>query len=126
MSARDIISKAKDLIKGDTVKFTVAALLFGSQIKDVVGIDDVKGYYKRALNELNNEIREKGGYVSSIEQYLLDKFNAEIGYCDIALLKAGMGVTEELKEMVELGNKHIERYEAQQPENKSIIPMLLK
>ena len=126
LSAGDIISKAKDLIKSDTVKYGIAALLFGSNIKDVVGIEDVKGYYFRALNELNNEIREKGGSVSPIEQYLLDKFNAEIGYCNMALLKAGIGVTEELKEMVELGKKHIERYEAQQPNNQNIIPIRLK
>ena len=41
----------------------------------------------------------------------MDKFNAEIGYCNIALFKAGIGAAEELKGLVEIGKKHIEKYE---------------
>ena len=41
----------------------------------------------------------------------MDKFNAEIGYCNIALFKAGIGISEELKGFVEIGKKHIQRYE---------------
>ena len=55
---------------------------------------------------------------------MLDKFNAEIGYCNLALVKAGIGITEEwmwndcdnfplekLQLMAEIGKEHIERYE---------------
>lgn len=47
--------------------------------------------------------------MSFIEQFLLDKFNAEIGYCNLALVKAGIGITEELRDMAEIGRKHIEK-----------------
>ena len=60
---------------------------------------------------MNSEIRTKGRLISPIEQFLLDKFNAEIGYCNIALLKAGIGAAEELKGLVEIGKKHIEKFE---------------
>jgi hypothetical protein len=60
---------------------------------------------------LNSEIRTKGWLISPIEQFLQDKFNAEIGYCNIALLKAGMGAVEELKGLVEIGKMHIEKFE---------------
>ena len=63
------------------------------------------------MTQLNSEIRTKGKLISPIEQFLLDKFNAEIGYCNIALLKAGIGAAEELKGLVEIGKKHIEKYE---------------
>jgi len=53
------------------------------------------------------EIQQKGGEMSPIEQFLMYKFNAEIGYCNIALLKAGIGISEELKGLAELGRKHI-------------------
>lgn len=63
------------------------------------------------MTQLNSEIRTKGKLISPIEQFLLDKFNAEIGYCNIALFKAGIGVARELKGLVDIGKKHIEKYE---------------
>lgn len=111
LSAEDIVSKAKDLVKNDLVKATVGAYLLGSKVNDVVKIEDVKGYYSNRLAQLNCEIRTKGWLISPIEQFLQDKFNAEIGYCNIALLKAGIGAVEELKGLVEIGKKHIEKYE---------------
>jgi hypothetical protein len=85
--------------------------LLGSKVGDVVKIEDVKGYYCERLGQLNIEIQTKGKGISPMEQFLLDKFNAEIGYCNIALFKAGMGVAEELKGLVEIGKKHIEKFE---------------
>lgn len=106
-----IVSKAKDLVKNDVVKAAVGVYLLGSKVNDVVTIGDVKGYYSERLAQLNSEIRTKGRSISPIEQFLLDKFNAEIGYCNIALFKAGIGAVEELKGLVEIGKKHIEKYE---------------
>ena len=111
LSAENIISKAKDLIKNDIVKTGIGVLLLGSKINDVVRIEDVKGYYKNRLSQLTQEILTKGGLTTPIEQFLIDKFNAEIGYCNIALFKAGIGISEELKGFVEIGRKHIEKYE---------------
>lgn len=111
LSAEDIVSKAKDLVKNDYVKAVVGAYLLGSKVNDVVKIEDVKGYYSEHLAQLNSEIQTKGKGISPMEQFLLDKFNAEIGYCNIALLKAGIGAAEELKGLVEIGKKHIEKFE---------------
>ena len=111
LSAEDIVSKAKNLVKNDFVKAAVGVYLLGSKVNDVVTIEDVKGYYSERMAQLNSEIRTKDKLISPIEQFLLDKFNAEIGYCNIALLKAGIGAAEELKGLVEIGKKHIEKYE---------------
>ena len=63
------------------------------------------------MEELQNEIKLKGTLASFMEQFLLDKFNAEIGYCNLALVKAGIGITDELKDMAEIGRKHIDNFE---------------
>ncbi len=111
LSAEDIVSKAKDLVKNDFVKAAVGAYLLGTKVNDVVKIEDVKDYYSDRLAQLNSEIQTKGKGISLMEQFLLDKFNAEIGYCNIALFKAGIGAVEELKGLVEIGRKHIEKFE---------------
>ena len=78
----------------------------------------IRGYYSERLNQLTKEIQQKGGEMSPIEQFLMGKFNAEIGYCNIALLKAGIGVSEELKGLAEIGRKHIDKYEKELLKNK--------
>lgn len=111
LSPEEILSKAKDLVKNDVVKAIGGALLIGSKVCDVVRIEDVRSYYNDRLSQLTEEIKTKGGSMSPIEQFLMDKFNAEIGYCNIALFKAGLGISEELKGFVEIGRKHVEKYE---------------
>ena len=111
LTPEDIISQGKNLIKSDIIKTGVGTLLLCSKISDVVKIEDVRTYYHEQLAELTKEIQEKGGIISPIEQFLLDKFNAEIGYCNIALFKAGIGISKELKELVDIGKKHIDKYE---------------
>lgn len=111
MSPEDIISKAKDLVNNDIIKAGASAVLFGVKIGDLVRIQDVRRYYDGRLLQLTEEIKEKGGEVSPIEQFLFDKFNAEIGYCDVALFKTGVDITEELISLAVIGRKHIEKYE---------------
>lgn len=111
LTGEDIASKAKDLIKNDIIKAGVGVCLLGLKVSDVITIHDVKGYYNDRLAQLNSEILQKGKTPSSIELFLLDKFNAEIGYCNLALYKAGIGVTEELKGLAEIGRKHIEKFD---------------
>ena len=112
LTGEDIASKAKDLIKNDIIKTGVGVYLLSSKLSDVITINDVKGYYSDRLVQLNSEILIKGKTLSSIEHFLLDKFNAEIGYCNLALYKAGIGVAEELKVLAEIARKHIEKYES--------------
>ena len=111
LSPGDIISKAKDLIQSDIIKAGASVVLFGVKIGDFVSIEDIRRYYDGRLSQLTEEIKEKGGIVSSIEQFLIDKFNAEIGYCNLALYKTGVDITEELINLVEIGRKSIEKYE---------------
>lgn len=111
LSAEDIIEKSKDLVKNGIVKAEIGAVLLGSNIKNVVNIENIRNYYQNNLEELKNEIQIKAKLISPIEQFLLDKFNAEIGYSNIALLKAGIGITEKLIDLVNIGKKHIEKYE---------------
>lgn len=112
LSPEDIIAKAKDLVESDVVKAAVGGILVGKKVNDVVQIEDVKKFYTDRLAQLKCEILEKGESASPIEQFLLDKFNAEIAYYNLALYKAGLGITEELKGLVEVGRKSIEKYEA--------------
>ncbi|MBQ9217003.1 MAG: hypothetical protein IJ160_02340 [Muribaculaceae bacterium] len=111
LSAEDIIEKSKDLVKNGIVKAGIAAVLLGSKINNVVNIENIRNYYQSNLEELKNEIQIKAKPISPIEQFLIDKFNAEIGYCNTALLKAGIGITKELIDLVNIGKKHIEKYE---------------
>jgi hypothetical protein len=57
LSAEDIVSKAKDLVKNDIVKAVVGVYLLGSKVNDLVKIEDVKGYYSERLAQLNSEIQ---------------------------------------------------------------------
>ena len=74
---------------------------------------------------MNSEIQTKCKAISGMEQFLLDKFNAEIGYCNIALFKAGIGSAEELKDLVEIGKKHIEKFEKEYRGNGRTAEMYL-
>lgn len=113
MSPEGIISCAKDLAKSNIVKASVGISMLGMKMGDVIKIEDIKRFYEGRLDQLKCEIKEKGVMICSIEQFLLNKFNAEIAYCNKALLKAGIGVTKELMDLVKLGNEHIARYEPQ-------------
>lgn len=111
LSLEDAISKAKDLVKNDIVKEGASTLLLCKKAYDVVTIQDVRSYYQNCLEELQSEIQIKDGQISPIEQFLLDKFNAELGYCHIAMFKTGIGASKEIGDLVEIAKKDIEKYE---------------
>ena len=120
LSFEDAISKAKDLVKNDIVKASVSTLLLCKKTYDVVTIQDVRSYYQNCLEELQNEIQIKASQISPIEQFLLIKFKAELGYCHLAVFKTGLGVTKEISDLVEIAKKDIEKYEQIQLVNCSI------
>lgn len=113
LSAEDIVSKGKDLVKSDIIKTSIAVLSLGSKVGKIIHIEDVKRYYMNSIDELQNELQLKGKTISSTEQFLLDKFKAEIGYCNLAMIKAGIGMIDEVEELAEIAKKDIEKFENQ-------------
>lgn len=114
LSLEDAISKAKDLVKNDIVKAGGSTLLLCKKTYDVVTILDVRSYYQNCLEKLQNEIQIKDSQISPIEQFLLDKFKAELGYCHLAMFKTGIGAAKEISDLVEIAKKDIEVYEQKQ------------
>lgn len=114
LSLEDAISKANDLVKNDIVKTGVSTLLLYKKTYDAITIQDVRSYYQNCLEELQNEIQIKANQISPIEEFLFDKFKAELGYCHLAILKTGIGVTKEISDLVEIAKKDIEKYEQKQ------------
>ena len=126
LSAEDIISKEKDLVKNDIIKTGIAILLLGSKVGKIIHIEDVKRYYTDSLYELQNELQIKGGTISPIEQFLLDKYKAEIGYCNLAMVKAGLGVIDEINGLAETTEKDIEKFENQCVDGHPSMRMIAK
>lgn len=110
LSKDEIISLAKDLVKSDVVKSCVCFALLGSKVGDVTRIEDIKNLYKRLKIDLESDIKEKGKISNELEKWLLDWFNAEIGYCNLALFKVGFNTGENVKEIVEIAKKNIEKF----------------
>lgn len=113
MSTDDAIAAATDLIKSDIVKGIAKSLLLGMKFKDVIEISDVRKYYNDQIEELQKELREEQREISPIEQFLMDKFNAEIGYCDIASIKTGIGAAKEVVGLLDIARKNIKKFEQQ-------------
>lgn len=124
LSSEDVISKAKDLIKNDIVKDSARIILLGSDVCKVVKIENVRSYYQNSLKELQRELLEKGEAPSPMEQFLLDKYEAELGYCDIASFKTGVSIA---KEALDLAKSNIERYERRAlTDNSDSLPINLQ
>ena len=111
LSPEDVISKTKDLVKNDIVKAGVCFLLLGLGIGDVISIADIKKLYQGFLDELQKELLEKNDGINPVEQDLMDWFNAEIGYCDLAMCKAGLSIGENVAELIAIAQKNIEKFE---------------
>lgn len=113
LSAEDAAAAATDLIKSDIVKGVAKSLLLGVKIKDAIDISDVRNYYNEQIKELRKELDEEQREISPIEQFLMDKFNAEIGYCDIASIKTGIGAAKEVVGLLDIARKNINKFERQ-------------
>lgn len=59
------------------------------------------------LNENNRPIRP-------MEQFLMEKFDAEIGYCDLAAQKAGLGIVKESADLINISKKNIAKFESRE------------
>ena len=113
LSTEDSIAAATDMIKSDIVKGIAKSWLLGTKIKDAIEISDVRNYYNEQIKELRKELDEEQHGISPIEQFLMDKFNAEIGYCDIASVKTGIGAAKEVASLVDIARRNIYKFEQQ-------------
>lgn len=113
LSTKDAIAAATDLIKSDIVKGIAKSWILGKKIKDTIEISDIRKYYNDQIEELQKELREEQREITPIEQFLMDKFNAEIGYCDIASIKTGIGAAKEAVGLLDIAHKNSKKFEQQ-------------
>lgn len=111
LSCEDAISLSKDLVKNGIIKNTISVILLGKAISDGIEIVHIRQFYENMLEELRREITEKQHTLIPIEQFLIDKCNAEIGYCDIAMIKTGLKAGKEIKGLMDTAHKNIEKFE---------------
>ena len=113
LSTKDAIAAATDLTKSDIVKGIAKSWILGTKIKDAIEISDIRRYYNDQIEELQKELHEEQREISPIEQFLMDKFNAEIGYCDIASIKTGIGAAKEVVGLLDIARENINKFEQQ-------------
>ncbi len=113
LSTEDAVAAATDLVKSDIVKGVAKSWLLGTKNKDAIEISDIRKYYNDQIEELQKELCEERREISLIEQFLMDKFNAEIGYCDIASIKTGAGIAKETAGLLDIAHKNIDKFERQ-------------
>lgn len=111
LSCEDAISLSKDLVKNGIIKSGIGIILLGKAVADGIEIVHIRQFYENMLNELQREINEEQHILIPIEQFLIEKCNAEIGYCDIAMIKTGLKAGKEIKELMDTAHKNIEKFE---------------
>ncbi len=126
LSPEDAVAAAKDLIKSDIVKSGIAIMLLGMKVGDALEISRVRTFYKEALKVLLSDIDEVHRPATAIEKSLIIKFNAEIGYCNMAMYKTGFGITKEIIDLIDKSKQDIQIYEEQVAYDISTRPILMK
>ena len=98
---KDIVLKSiKNISQNEiTLKFTSAINLV-DKAGDVSKINEIASFYIPIYNELNRLIYEEHWTLSSIEQHLLLRVKAELGYCYLAAVKTGIEVKQEVKDLI--------------------------
>ena len=109
LSIEDAVSVANDFNKDDILKSFISILSLGKKVGDIVTIVDLKNYYENLKSQLLSEIAEKQGRTCWIEQRLLEKFEAEIGYCILAMIKTGIGATKEILGLEDTARRILEK-----------------
>lgn len=111
LSFDDAVSAINDLGKNKIVKVAVCSILLGKKIYDRIQISDIESFYKERINELETELREIERPAIDMEEYLLRKFKAELGYCQKARIKTGLGAVKEIVGIIGNIDDAIENYE---------------
>lgn len=111
LSCEDAISLSKDLVKNGIIKNGISVILLGKAVSDSIEIVHIRQFYEDMLNELQREMKEEQHTLIPIEQLLIKKCNAEIRYCDIAMIKTGLKTGKEIKGLMDAAHKNIEKFE---------------
>ena len=114
MNVEDAISASKDLVKNSVIKVIIGTLLTFVNANKVVGIIEVRNYYKDLKEELEFELKEEQRGATEIEQFLMDKYEAEIGYCNLAGLKVGLSGFNEIVNLADNAKKAIDKFNSRE------------
>ena len=121
-SCKHMLSLEKDLIKtaikelcegNPVVKQLVNIGAIAKGIYDANTIIQVLWFYKDFVVELEREKNEEHWHLCETEQWLLDKSNAECGYCYLALLKVGCTLSKDIHDFIDdaKAHQHIHHFE---------------
>ena len=122
-SCKHMLSLEKDLIKtaikelcedNPVVKQLINIGAIAKGIYDANTIIQVLWFYKDFVVELEREKNEEHWHLCETEQWLLDKSNAECGYCYLALLKVGCTLSKDIHDFIDEAKAHasIHHFEA--------------
>jgi hypothetical protein len=122
-SCKHMLSLEKDLIKtaikelcedNPIVKQLINIGAIAKGIYDANTIIQVLLFYKNFVVELEREQNDEHWTLCEMEQWLLDKSNAECGYCYLALLKVGYTLSEDIHDFIDEAKAHqsIHHFEA--------------
>ena len=110
-----MLSLEKDLIKtaikelceeNPIVKQLIHIGAIAKGIYDANTIIQVLLFYKNLIVELEREQNDEHWILCEMEQWLLDKANAECGYCYLALLKVGYTLSKDIHEFIDEAKAH--------------------
>ena len=111
LTAEDALSVINDLGKYNIVKATVGSVLLGKKINDMIQLSDIESFYEDQIKELETELKQVGRPPIEMEEYLLNKFKAELGYCQRARIKTGFGIVKEIVSIIGNIDEAINKYE---------------
>lgn len=109
-SCKHMLSLKKDLIqtaikelceKNLVVKQLINIGAIAKGIYDADTIIQVMLFYKDFVVELEREQNDEHWTLCEMEQWLLDKSNAECGYCYLALLKVGCSLSKDINDFID-------------------------
>ena len=114
-SCKHMLSLEKDLIKtaikelcedNPIVKQLINIGAISKGIYDANTIIQVLLFYKNFVLELEREQNDEHWHLCETEQWLLDKSNAECGYCYLALLKVGCTLSKDIHDFIDEAKAH--------------------
>lgn len=114
-SCKHMLSLEKDLIKtaikelcedNPVVKQLINIGAIAKGIYDANAIIQVLLFYKNFVLELEREQNDEHWTLCEMEQWLLDKANAECGYCYLALLKVGCTLPKDIHDFIDEAKAH--------------------